>query len=515
MAARADKAPWDPSKLTKGTTWDLSSGWAQRHSGYKKTKKYTSSGDVRVLHTAEGKEVKLYYSENYKNTKVGFYAHEDAEGKPTNTAQEALAFAEDAFSREEGVKSHTGAGHIANLEYALEEQILKVTFANGTVCIFFQVPTAVAGELLYLAGKGEDHKRSDGRHYLGITFWDLVRIRGQRTGARYPFEYQSHADYKLSGSNTRYGVQISAATYRKLFRNHKEFDIQEQIRPFKDGDIVSVILSPDEMNLYAEYINMVEDDKENRRIIERAGHHKKVMRTNEQGETVEDIMDLDDLSNEDVQSSSSYARPNPYRQNIEDAVAKQAEAWRGMILDKADSIYMDPVTRDIANVSMAHGKDLKDANLFAFREVAKGLGRQDILKAIDQGEIKQALVDLKDSLKDNSHLARLAQIADGQGALQSWLKRMVPGAYANMTMQRGWTPQQLVEFANDTVPGGLEGRHKRAYKKYIDNRDWQGALDYLKRTDTTVELTGKDGRSTGKKYIRKYAGRRDFVAMED
>lgn len=511
MLARAGKAPWDPSSYTKGMSWDLSSGWAQRYSGYKKTKKYTSSGDVKTLHTAEGKEVKLYYSENYKNTKIGFNAHSEEDA----STQEALAFAEDAFSRKEGVKSHAGAGHITNIEYAIKEQILRVSFANnGSTCIFFQVPTAVAGELLYLAGKGPEHKRSDGRHYLGITFWDLVRIRGQRTGARYPFEYETHGAYKLSGSNTRYRVQISAATYRKLFKNHKEFEIQEQIRPFQDGDIISVILSPDEMNLYAEFLNMVNDDKENRRMIERAGHHKKVTRTNEQGETVEDIMDLDDLSSEDVQSGT-YARSNSYRQAVESAIAKQADAWRGMILDEAENIYNDPITKEIIRGDITRGKDLREANLFAFREVAKGLGRQDILKAIDQGDLKGALVQLKDSLSDNSHLARLAQIADGKGALQSWLKAAIPGAYANMTMQRGWTPQQLVEFANDTVPGGLEGRHKRAYKKYIDNRDWQGALDYLKRTDTTVELTGKNGKSTGKKYTRKYAGSGDFVAMED
>lgn len=85
-----------------------------------------------------------------------------------------------------------GCGHISLLEYDPYYQLLRVTFTNnGTVVVFFRVPNTVANTLIALAqskatGIGRDGSR---RHQLGIYFWDLIRIRGTKYGARYAFEY--------------------------------------------------------------------------------------------------------------------------------------------------------------------------------------------------------------------------------------------------------------------------------------------------------------------------------------
>lgn len=87
-------------------------------------------------------------------------------------------------------------GHIIKLEYAVMYKILRVTFKKpskgGQVVAYMNVPSPVAGELLYLAESNQTQiSASSGtlRHVLGMRFWDLIRIRGTIHGSRYPFEY--------------------------------------------------------------------------------------------------------------------------------------------------------------------------------------------------------------------------------------------------------------------------------------------------------------------------------------
>jgi len=87
-----------------------------------------------------------------------------------------------------------GVGHIVYVEYSPTFQLLRVEFATnefgtgGAVVVFFRVPVQVYSELKHLAD-GNFTRAGDGRHLLGIRFWDIIRIRGQRTGSRYRFEY--------------------------------------------------------------------------------------------------------------------------------------------------------------------------------------------------------------------------------------------------------------------------------------------------------------------------------------
>lgn len=86
-----------------------------------------------------------------------------------------------------------GVGHITLIEYVPTYQVMRVEFAtDGALVVFFRVPAAVYSELKYLAdSKQTSISTVDGtqRHTLGMKFWDIVRIRGQRQGGRYRYEY--------------------------------------------------------------------------------------------------------------------------------------------------------------------------------------------------------------------------------------------------------------------------------------------------------------------------------------
>lgn len=88
-----------------------------------------------------------------------------------------------------------GVGHILWLEYYAPRQLLRVTFKiGGRTCIFFRVPSTVAGELIHLCdSRFIDTSRKTHNHVLGIRFWDLIRIRGSKTGAKYLFKYTNEA----------------------------------------------------------------------------------------------------------------------------------------------------------------------------------------------------------------------------------------------------------------------------------------------------------------------------------
>lgn len=84
-----------------------------------------------------------------------------------------------------------GKGHILHMAYARTYQVLKVTFWNNTVVVYFRVPIGLAAHLFALALSDVTRPDSHGvqRHILGIRFWDLIRIRGTVHGSRYKFEY--------------------------------------------------------------------------------------------------------------------------------------------------------------------------------------------------------------------------------------------------------------------------------------------------------------------------------------
>ena len=83
-------------------------------------------------------------------------------------------------------------GHIVHLTYNTRYMLLKVTFKNGTICCFFNVPERVVSLLMHYAENGTmaaPGPHGERRHALGVEFWNLIRIRGTVHMTRYPFEY--------------------------------------------------------------------------------------------------------------------------------------------------------------------------------------------------------------------------------------------------------------------------------------------------------------------------------------
>lgn len=141
-----------------------------------------------------------------------------------------------------------GCGHIARLEYAPYRTMMRVTFQPETVngktwgrddiAVYFKVPTSVFGELYWLAeSKVTQASPVTGeiRHALGIRFWDLVRIRGQLTGGRYPYTVTHLKEYaKKVKPVSEYKIKQDMAT-AKLFGEEEAADLNASREAFKQA----------------------------------------------------------------------------------------------------------------------------------------------------------------------------------------------------------------------------------------------------------------------------------------
>lgn len=103
-------------------------------------------------------------------------------------------YVQEAF--ETATQEVAGKGHILNMIYNSRRQVLFVDFEsdNATVA-YFRVPVSLFAELrnYAISDSGRVEMLKNGkrifRHILGIEFWNLIRIRGTRTGGRYKYEY--------------------------------------------------------------------------------------------------------------------------------------------------------------------------------------------------------------------------------------------------------------------------------------------------------------------------------------
>jgi hypothetical protein len=69
------------------------------------------------------------------------------------------------------------------------------------------------------------------RHLLGIRFWDLVRIRGQRTGAKYPFTYASGGSGNGGASEAAEAMERQNPTAQQTVDANREAVITHQEEP--------------------------------------------------------------------------------------------------------------------------------------------------------------------------------------------------------------------------------------------------------------------------------------------
>ena len=445
-AAKAGLAPWN-----KDYEWELSSGW-----GYKRPEDWDKGikRRRRKLHDTNGNVYDVYYYPDV-DYHLGFSAEND---------QERLAIAQKAFDPNNPIHgeviTHKGCGHISQIEYAQKEHILRVTFTNnGAVCLFFEVPTAVAGELIHLAKS--KRTRHDGRHILGVRFWDYIRIRGTQHGAKYPFEYESHGSGTIVQGRGRNTVTLTLNRANALFGTSARALAKMQVLKDIDANTeFTVVLSDAEMEEYNAALRELSQGDAGGYIT--PGHSDKPL----------------------VQLADKFVA----------LVNEQIEAYEKDNVVELGEYEASGLTRGKAIM-----KGLKEAaELDPSGEVAS-LAR---LTSAKLGKAKpiQTYRDLK----------KYAKELFGKGVIRSWMQEHYPAEYARRFTGRVWKVQELIDLANPTVEGNIEARHAPTYKRFIQAKDWQGALNYLKTHKTS--RTYKDGYGRTKKLTSvSYAGQYDTV----
>jgi hypothetical protein len=157
-------------------------------------------------------EMRLYNGQHSMVPIGDVQAHIGFDAIPPDIVPQDMAdYAAAAFDHDKGLGKYYefpgGGGHIVNVRYNPTYQVMEVTFVNGgTTVTFFRVPKAIPQELEHLARSHSMMRGIDGkmRHGEGIRFWDLVRIRGQRTGARYPFSYGAGNSFSGGSEQGKY-----------------------------------------------------------------------------------------------------------------------------------------------------------------------------------------------------------------------------------------------------------------------------------------------------------------------
>lgn len=445
-AAKAGLAPWN-----KDYEWELSSGW-----GYKRPEDWDKGikRRKRKLHDTNGNVYDVYYYPDV-DYHLGFSAEND---------QERLAVAQKAFDPENPIHgeviSQKGCGHISQIEYAQKEHILRVTFTNnGAICLFFEVPTAVAGELIHLAKS--KRTRHDGRHILGVRFWDYIRIRGTQHGAKYPFEYESHGSGTIVQGRGRNTVTLTLNRANALFGTSARALAKMQVLKDIDANTeFTVVLSDAEMEEYNAALKELSQGDAGGYVM--PGHSDKPL----------------------VQLADKFVA----------LVNEQIEAYENDNIVELGEYEASGLTRGKAIM-----KGLKEAaELDPSGEVAS-LAR---LTSAKLGKAKpiQTYRDLK----------KYAKELFGKGVIRSWMQEHYPAEYARRFTGRVWKVQELIDLANPTIEGNIEARHAPTYKRFIQAKDWQGALNYLKTHKTSRKY--KDGYGRTKKLTSvSYAGQYDTV----
>lgn len=445
-AAKAGLAPWN-----KDYEWELSSGW-----GYKRPEDWDKGikRRKRKLHDTNGNVYDVYYYPDV-DYHLGFSAEND---------QERLAVAQKAFDPENPIHgeviSQKGCGHISQIEYAQKEHILRVTFTNnGAICLFFEVPTAVAGELIHLAKS--KRTRHDGRHILGVRFWDYIRIRGTQHGAKYPFEYESHGSGTIVQGRGRNTISLTLDRANALFGTSARALAKMQVLKDIDANTeFTVVLSDAEMEEYNAALKELSQGDAGGYVM--PGHSDKPL----------------------VQLADKFVA----------LVNEQIEAYENDNIVELGEYEASGLTRGKAIM-----KGLKEAaELDPSGEVAS-LVR---LTSAKLGKAKpiQTYRDLK----------KYAKELFGKGVIRSWMQEHYPAEYARRFTGRVWKVQELIDLANPTIEGNIEARHAPTYKRFIQAKDWQGALNYLKTHKTSRKY--KDGYGRTKKLTSvSYAGQYDTV----
>lgn len=505
--------------------WDLSGGWHyKRPKGWDKD--LESRRKKRRLTGLDGKTYDVWYYDDWNaddgsrvsvdkvyDSRIGFHAT-NPEG---DRCQKLLAKAEYAFKKELAPACHAeiNEGHIRSIQYDEQFLIMRVTFVDGTICIFDRIPSAVAGTLLSaMRNKATKGYYPDGtpKHLVGILFWDYVRIRGQRHGAKYPFEYESHSKYKLTGSNGRYKVKLTREMFGAIFPNTSMALAMNAVRPFKSDETIEAVLNEEE---YAKLMEGIPDPylgaSTDRYSV--AGYDEKTG----------DIIYVDPSADPQNKYNETYEDKAPVVERTK-PIVEYSESDRGRYAADVRTVLEKKLEQFLRTdeVAKAYADKVGNKELpynVALKQLIREFGRDDLKAIIDfrRGTVNGSAirqsgrsVDGRPNLQGTSDrmLSEMASAAFGKGAFSSWKKENEKNIYAQNLIKRYWSKDELKEMANSSRPGGIELRHSARYKKLIQDGNWEGALNYLKNNTVTLYLEDDKGHKVFAGTIH-YAGSND------
>ncbi len=466
------------SSFTEGNMeWDLSSGWHYtRPRGWQGRASRAKKADFAYVMGTDGQVYKIYKYDLDDDQYVGFHGHTD---NSNIDYQQRLAYAEHAFDTSipgHKVYEQEGVGHITYLAYAEKFQVLKVKFQNGDICLFFRVPSTVAGSLLAYAESKVT--RSDGKHLLGLAFWDYVRIRGRKYGARYPFEYESRSDGILARHSNRHTVKltkdtVSAVIGAALGVDKKRLAALERIGGLEAGREVSVVLNDEE---YAAYMSEVAKDST------KASNQWYLQ--GKQGSTYID-KDGKQVSTGDTLGGTSVTTG--------EYVNPEASTWseRQVYTDELKSRMEQGL--DKVRESLVYNVKYNDIETKHPNWTSQHIDAEAIKYAAEGARILDAINKRTGEVKDD--LYTLSRTINSPYSIKSWVRKNQPAAYASGFTGEVWTIQDLKDFANPQIKNNISLAHAPTYKRFIQNKDWEGALDFLKSNGAILEykdnLSGK------------------------
>lgn len=532
MPAYAGNFPWNrvsdrtPSgrnrlKMSAGNyEWDMTEGWhIKRPRGWvSKGKKSGAIEKVQVT-APDGRKVTVYKTNGFEDS-IGFHARDD---------KEMLAYAFSAFDDNNKTKGlvfeQDGVGHILKLEYAQNEMVLRVTFGNGAVCVFFAVPRAVAGQLFHFAqSKSVAYidNRGISRHNLGVEFWNLVRIRGNSHGSKYPFEYVTHGYYKLSNDNKRYSIVLSDENIKRVLGS-KYFTSN-----LKPGDTVTAILSQEEYDRIEEHAQ----GKLGVKIRTVQGKDDEYIKEEGvAGDYYSGALKETSLSGIDVILGSDYPRylelHNRMVTALNEAQKQREKELAGQTINMSEKAKKEIWNKYLAlaetddRYKTKHGNiDYDKVSDAVMAEIDKHISIEGV-KNTDYADKRYKEYHEKLSVSPSKVTVTPHQVfSSDKQALNDYLRFTAlirrandPTKYASGKVGRPWSIEKLKEMANPSN-GGVRKGHDEIYKRLINAKEYEAALNFLKKYKHREVYTDENGKSYDLGY-KPYAGQYDYLVLGD
>lgn len=502
---------------------------------------------------------------------IGFQTNrEDTSFYATNsTSNEILRLAEVAFSVKDNfihVDAQADGGHIQWIEYSYDYKLMRVCFggpggprgvpSRQDVCIYKGIHYIIFEELRHALVNNVKHgsyKTGRKKHLVGVRFWDLVRIRGQIYGSRFPFEYDvklSSRRYKLTGEG-RHTFVLSDKNLKLLFPN----------RNFKSGEKVSVMLSDEQLDRLLQ--NEGFDTKDliiDTKVSYFNGKLNGVASIGMEDAILDKINKERGINDIDIQQEKINAAKRKRLENRQPGLLTKEEneeltalgieyqyniaKMNELAFNDIDKEYLKSVEDNIRDKFQSQAAQLKltpaEAERFAnnaikqqiYQRIAENAGvnaydnrvplsvAKHFTKALPNNyeavtdELNYRTPYMRSNWKfENASKEKLTNILGSEKANRVIeLRKLGKFKIQDVEKHGGkvWTPAKLTEFGFVINDGNhISMQHKAAYMKYIDNKDWYGAYQFLRRNKHDIKINGV---STG---YERYAGPNDVLEIDE